>query len=45
MQRRGVQVTIISTISTQPAMIADELRRQADFFTDLIDLRPLVARE
>jgi uncharacterized LabA/DUF88 family protein len=45
MQRRGVQVTIISTISTQPTMIADELRRQADFFTDLIDLRPLIARE
>ncbi len=45
MQRRGVQVTIISTISTQPAMIADELRRQADFFTDLIDLRPLITRE
>jgi uncharacterized LabA/DUF88 family protein len=45
MQRRGVQVTVISTISTQPAMIADELRRQADFFTDLIDLRPLITRE
>jgi len=44
-QRRGVQVTVISTISTQPAMIADELRRQADFFTDLIDLRPLITRE
>jgi hypothetical protein len=44
-QRRGVQVTVISTVSTQPAMIADELRRQADVFTDLIELRPLITRE
>src|SRR3982074_506814 len=33
-QRRGVRVTVISTISSQPPMIADELRRQADVFTD-----------
>jgi uncharacterized LabA/DUF88 family protein len=45
MQRRGVRVTVISTISSQPPMIADELRRQADVFTDLIELRPLIARE
>ncbi|WP_426531533.1 NYN domain-containing protein [Bradyrhizobium sp. McL0615] len=44
-QRRGVHVTVISTISTQPGMIADELRRQADVFTDLIELPPLVTRE
>ena len=29
-QRRGVRVTVVSTISSQPPMIADELRRQAD---------------
>jgi hypothetical protein len=34
-QRRGVGVTAISTIAIQPPMIADELRRQADFFIDL----------
>jgi uncharacterized LabA/DUF88 family protein len=34
-QRRGVRVTVVSTISSQPSMIADELRRQADVFTDL----------
>ncbi|MGY3423533.1 uncharacterized LabA/DUF88 family protein [Bradyrhizobium sp. F1.13.4] len=34
-QRRGVRVTVISTIASQPPMIADELRRQADVFTDL----------
>jgi uncharacterized LabA/DUF88 family protein len=44
-QRRGVRVTVISTISSQPPMIAGELRRQADVFTDLIELRPLIARE
>jgi uncharacterized LabA/DUF88 family protein len=43
-QRRGVRVTVVSTISSQPPMIADELRRQADVFTDLIELRPLIAR-
>src|SRR5450759_688355 len=32
-QRKGVRVTVISTISTQPPMIADELRRQADIVT------------
>jgi uncharacterized LabA/DUF88 family protein len=44
-QRRGVRVTVVSTISSQPPMIADELRRQADVFTDLIELRPVIARE
>src|SRR6267378_2752776 len=29
MQRRGVRVVVVSTISTQPPMVADELRRQA----------------
>ncbi|HYZ33935.1 MAG TPA: NYN domain-containing protein, partial [Crenalkalicoccus sp.] len=37
-QRRGVRVTLVSTIRAQPAMIADELRRQADTFLDLADL-------
>jgi uncharacterized LabA/DUF88 family protein len=44
-QRRGVRVTVISTISSQPPMIADELRRQADVFIDLVELRAKVARE
>jgi len=38
MQRRGVHVTVVSTISSQPPMIADELRRQADVFSDLAEL-------
>ena len=44
-QRRGVRVTVISTMSSQPPMIADELRRQADVFTDLMELRSRVSRE
>jgi uncharacterized LabA/DUF88 family protein len=31
-QRRGVRVSVVSTISTQPPMVAAELRRQADIF-------------
>ena len=44
-QRRGVRVTVISTISSQPPMIADELRRQADIFTDLAELRSKLNRD
>src|SRR6267142_1127779 len=44
-QRRGVRVTVISTISSQPPMIADELRRQADVFIDLVELRSKVGRD
>jgi uncharacterized LabA/DUF88 family protein len=43
-QRRGVRVTVVSTISTVPPMIADELRRQADAFVDLIDLKASIER-
>ncbi len=43
-QRRGVRVTVISTISTQPPVIADELRRQADVFTDLAGFRSKLSR-
>jgi uncharacterized LabA/DUF88 family protein len=44
-QRRGVRVTVVSTISSQPPMIADELRRQADVFTDLVDLQSKLGRD
>jgi uncharacterized LabA/DUF88 family protein len=43
-QRRGVRVRVVSTISSHPAMIADELRRQADVFTDLLELKPHIMR-
>ena len=44
-QRRGVRVTVVSTISTQPPMIADELRRQTDVFTDLKELQSRIGRD
>ena len=44
-QHRGVRVSVVSTIRSQPPMIADELRRQADCFIELQELEPLIARE
>lgn len=43
-QRKGIRVTVIGTISTQPSMVADELRRQADQFIDLKDLATYIQR-
>lgn len=44
-QRKGVRVSVISTITTQPPMIADELRRQADEFIDLVHLASKIGRD
>ena len=44
-QRRGVHVTVVSTITSQPPMAADELRRQADVFVDLVELKSKLGRE
>ena len=44
-QRRGVRVTVVSTLQSQPPMVADELRRQADRFIDLYDLGEKVGRQ
>src|ERR1700719_1109942 len=44
-QRRGVRVTVVSSILSQPPMIADELRRQADVFTDLGELKSKLGRD
>ena len=43
-QRRGVRVTVVSTMRSQPPMVADELRRQADNFVELGDLIDDIAR-
>jgi uncharacterized LabA/DUF88 family protein len=43
-QRKGVRVTVISSVRTQPPMAADELRRQADHFIDLVDLSKHIER-
>lgn len=45
LQRRGVRVSVVSTISTQPPLIADDLRRQADVFIDLVELQPKIGRD
>jgi uncharacterized LabA/DUF88 family protein len=39
-----VRVTVVSTVRSQPPMVADELRRQADLFVELDDLQPDIAR-
>lgn len=44
LQRRGRKVSVVSTLQTQPPMIADDLRRQADHFIDLADLEETVGR-
>jgi uncharacterized LabA/DUF88 family protein len=44
-QRRGVRVTVVSTIASQPPLIADALRRQADVFLDLRELQARIARD
>jgi uncharacterized LabA/DUF88 family protein len=45
LQRRGVRVSVVSTVAVQPAMIADELRRQADEFIDLAHLAQRIGRD
>jgi uncharacterized LabA/DUF88 family protein len=43
-QARGVRVSIVSTLKSQPPMAADELRRQADNFIELTDLKDEITR-
>ncbi len=44
-QRRGVRVSVVSTLRSQPPMVADELRRQADCFIELLDIASLIERQ
>ncbi len=44
LQRKGVRVSVVSTIKSDTPMIADELRRQADHFIELTDLRNRISR-
>jgi uncharacterized LabA/DUF88 family protein len=43
-QRQGARVTVVSTVKSQPPMVSDELRRQADSFVDLSDLADIIGR-
>jgi len=44
LQQLGKRVSVVSTLVSNPPMIADELRRQADQFIDLADLQSLISR-
>ena len=44
LQRQGVRISIVSTIRSHPPMISDELRRQADNFIELADLKEVIGR-
>ena len=44
-QAKGRRVTVVSTLTTRPPMIADDLRRQTDQFIDLSDLRDEIGRD
>lgn len=45
LQQMGRRVSVISTLQTQPPMVADELRRQSDQFIDLADLEGIIGRD
>ena len=45
LQRRGKKVSVVSTMASQPPMISDDLRRQADHFIDLTNLRSEIGRD
>ncbi len=43
-QRKGLRVTVISTLKTKPPMVADDLRRQTDMFVDIMSLSNEIGR-
>ncbi|CFX42389.1 conserved protein of unknown function [Candidatus Filomicrobium marinum] len=45
LQQMGRRVSVVSTLQTQPPMVADELRRQSDQFIDLAELEALIGRD
>ena len=45
LQQKGKRVSVVSTLQTQPPMVADELRRQSDQFIDLSDLEQMICRD
>jgi uncharacterized LabA/DUF88 family protein len=45
LQRRGVRVSVVSSVQTQPPMVADELRRQADEVIELAHLIQKIGRD
>ncbi len=45
LQQKGKRVSVVSTLQTQPPMVADELRRQADQFIDIAELEKEICRD
>ena len=45
LQHKGKRVSVVSTLTTNPPMVADELRRQADQFIDLAHLQEEIGRD
>jgi uncharacterized LabA/DUF88 family protein len=45
LQEAGIRVSVVSSLVTQPPMVADALRRQADQFVDLTDLEMFIGRD
>ncbi len=45
LQQKGKRVSVISTLQTQPPMVSDDLRRQADQFIDIADLETMICRD
>lgn len=45
LQRKGRKVSVVSTVATNPPMIADDLRRQADNFIELNSLKKDIGRD
>jgi len=43
-QRKGLRCSVVSTVKSHPPMVADELRRQADNFIELVDLQNQIGR-
>ncbi len=43
-QRRGCRVNVVSTLQSSPPMVADELRRQADEYTDLAAIESMIRK-
>jgi len=43
-QRKGLRCSVVSTVKSSPPMVADELRRQADHFIELVDLQKSIGR-
>jgi uncharacterized LabA/DUF88 family protein len=45
LQHKGKRVSVVSTLTTNPPMVSDELRRQADQFIDLAFLQEEIGRD